>query len=162
MNQKIWEQKQQIREFILRRGEFWITKYLSLYPMLAKNSRMELESEYQRMDIAAEHLTMTLRSQMAEGKLTVEERNIPYQSEFRVFRTWWDHLKYDLNAGRVMGWVPRWLILILKLQVDYSTIVRKSAVTVPVTVMNVCPHVDVNWHDRPEVHVQFLEGLKYP
>lgn len=108
---------------------------------------IKLESYY---DSYCQDLVVRLSQKVAFGdKMLKEEIGVP--------KTWWDHLKFDLNS-----WAWRWLvdkdhlfftniakvIIALKLTPRFRTIP-----VVTQTLRNYCPHIS-NGDNRP--HIEFM------
>lgn len=88
------------------------------------------------------------------GDVTDETKTVEYTHEFQVFQTWWDHLKYSVRERRTLTWLPqRW---VKGLQIRYQPVFTKKAVTVPVHVRRMCPHLDGPRLGDTTPHLRFL------
>ena len=124
------------------------THRLPLIGRMVHNTMELLQYEDRNLELCV----MVLAS-MCKGDTTTASKTTSRGVEFDVFRTWWDHLKYDLKEGRI-GWLPIWVKR--RLRVNYLCIKRQVEVTYPVEMLHVCPHAGFDWEGNSMTHIEHL------
>jgi len=143
----------EIKDFTLERIDYYANFMLPLDLCLRNN--LEIWHEYDRI---AQYAMVQLRSAAVKGESTTETRSFENEYKFEVFRTWFDHLKYDIREGRVLGWLPeRWR---KRLTVQYQSMTKCRTDVFPVQVTRTCTHANVNFDKKPWVHLAFLYPSK--
>lgn len=138
-----------VKSFVLERAEFYVQQYLPLEPTFRNNFSV---SHY--VDEMIRTAVLHFRTAAVKGEVVDESRGKNTEYTFDVFQTWFDHLKYDIREGRVLGWLPiSWR---KKLTVRYQKVTKTRYETFPVKVTKVCPHADVKFEKNPNVHIAFL------
>lgn len=114
------------------------------------NARVEMGYELARQIGSHANYMLHMTATMAKGETVQQTRTVEQNHEFKLFATWWDHLKYDLQKQRVLPWLPKkWTS---KLEIRYQVEVRKTSTTHPVAVTMACPHALLKW-DGPTMRV---------
>lgn len=91
-----------------------------------------------------------------KGEEGSESREYKFDFEFELFRTWWDHLKYDLKNHRIkwLAWLPERYLKTLK--VEYQKTIKSSSKVIPTKFTKICPHATVDWNKNPVPHALYL------
>lgn len=146
-----------------------ISKNIILERLTVHSKRISLDSYARTMYNTARIIedfdyrlgrAVMLLADMAKGDTITATMVAKKEVEIEIFNTWWDHLKYDLKEDRFKFKLPKWIKN--KLIVKYIKQVKKVEVIHPVSILRACPHANINFEDKPYIHLQFIAPLKYP
>ncbi len=146
-----YEMPGRIQQIALERTKLHIHAHLGgIAPMFERNAEVHF---VRQVDMYGQQFALTLETACLKGEMTDEQRTREFTHVFPVFATWLDHLKYSINEGRILGWLPKkWR----NFTVRYQNVTHKRSETFPVKVTRVCPHATFDWDRDARQHIMYL------